>query len=131
MKIVSSAPHFFVRDIRASVRYYVDVLDFSEPDLWGDPPVFAMPQRDGFIVMLNQADSIEPHPNGAKDCWDAYFWCDDIGDYYQQLLDRGANMIHGPEERQLYGMREIAVRDPDGYMLVFAEDMANGGGPSD
>ena len=66
MKIQSSAPHFFVRDIHVSVRYYVDVLGFDEPDLWGKPPVFAMPSRDGFIVMLNQADGIDPAPRRRR-----------------------------------------------------------------
>ena len=124
MKIGASAPHFFVRDINVSVKYYVEVLDFKQPQLWGEPPVFAMPSRNGFIVMLNQADSVTPSPNGRLDCWDAYFWCDRVLDYYEEIRTRGADMIHGPEERELYGMREIAVRDPDGYMLVFAEDMA-------
>ncbi len=124
MKIVSSAPHFFVSDLIKSVRYYVDTLEFSEPDLWGEPPCFAMPQKDGFMVMLNQADSKSPRPNGLDDCWDAYFWCEGLDAYYADLLEKGADIIHGPEIRQEYGMKEIAVRDPDGYMLVFAEDIA-------
>ena len=122
MKIQSSAPHFFVHDIHRAVRFYVDVLGFDEPDLWGDPPVFAMPSRDGFVVMLNQARPEYVKPNGSMDCWDAYFWCDTVDSFWEDIRDR-VDVVHGPENRELYGMREIGIRDPDGYMLVFAHDM--------
>ncbi len=123
MKIVASSPHFFVTDLMKSVRFYVDVLGFDEPEIWGDPPCFAMPARDGFIVMLNQCEGHDPSPNGPRDCWDAYFWVDQIGDFLEIARDKGADIVHGLENRPFYGMREIGLRDPDGYMLVFAEDM--------
>ena len=52
MKIIASAPHFFVTDLMKSLDFYVDVLDFEKPRLWGEPPDFAMPWKDGCIVML-------------------------------------------------------------------------------
>lgn len=122
MKIQSSAPHFFVRDIHRSVRFYVDVLGFDEPQLWGDPPAFAMPSRDGFIVMLNQSDEKNVRPNGDIECWDAYFWCDDVDAFWKEIKDE-VRAFHRPQNRDDYGMREIAVADPDGYMLVFAHDL--------
>ncbi|MEM9447696.1 MAG: VOC family protein [Cyanobacteria bacterium P01_E01_bin.6] len=123
MKIRASSPHFFVSDIITSVRFYVDVLGFDEPKLWGDPPAFAMPSRDGFVVMLNQADSKQPRPNGLNNCWDVYFWCDAVDEFYQFIHTKGVDIVHGPEIRDDYGMKEIGIRDPDGYMLVFAEDI--------
>ena len=51
MKVKSTAPHFFVSDINKSVRFYVDVLGFDEPKIWGNPPCFAMPSHDGFSQM--------------------------------------------------------------------------------
>ena len=38
MKIIASAPHFFVTDLKESLEFYVDVLDFEKPRLWGEPP---------------------------------------------------------------------------------------------
>jgi hypothetical protein len=51
------APYFIVRDLVVSVEYYHTALGFAQPTLWGQPPVFAMPSREGFIIMLKQADS--------------------------------------------------------------------------
>lgn len=123
IRINGSAPHFLVADVQAAGDYYEKKLGFTIPEYWGDPPRFAMPQRDGFIVMLNQVDRLEPKPHGKEQIWDAYFWCSGVDALYEELRERGAEFIHGPENRELYGMREIAVRDVDGHMLVFAEDL--------
>ena len=39
------------------------------------------------------------------------------------IKKNGVLEISGIEERLLYGMREVEVYDPDGYKLVFAEDI--------
>lgn len=122
-KIIASCPHFFVKDLRAAVDHYHEVFGFTKPSLWGDPPGFAMPSRDGFIVMLNQVDDIEPRPNGLKDCWDAYFWCVGVDELFEDFRRRGATVAYEPADQELYGMREFAVRDLDGYLLAFAEDL--------
>lgn len=126
MRIRSSAPHLFVSDVIRSVDWFVDVLGFDRPTLWGDPPEFAMPKRDGFIVMLQQCPEVAVAPHGAADCWDAYFWIEDVDDYCAELRDRGAEIAEGPVDRPHYGMRELTVRSPDGHLLVFAEDIGEG-----
>ena len=122
-RIIQSSPHFLVRDVRQAGDYYEQKLGFTIPRYWGSPPVFAMPQRDGFIVMLNQVDRLTPRPNGKQELWDAYFWCTGVDQLFAAFQASGADILHGPENRPEYGQREIAVRDLDGYMLVFAEDL--------
>ena len=68
-----------------SLDFYVDVLDFEKPRLWGEPPNFAMPRKDGYIVMLNQQEGIKPNPNGKHHATDAYFWCQEIDEYYSSI----------------------------------------------
>ena len=125
-KIVASSPHFLVSDLPASVDYYHAVLGFSRPPLYGDPPGFAMPARDGFVVMLNQAEGADAgekiSPNGNLGEWDAYFWSTEVDDLFREFERNGANVAYAPVDRPLYGMCEFAVKDPDGYMLVFAAD---------
>ena len=55
--------------------------------------------------------------------WDAYFWCQELDEYFLQLKEQGTTLIHEIEERAYYGVRELAVADPDGHMIVFAENL--------
>ena len=80
-----------------------------------------MPDRDGYVVMLNQLDGISPRPNGEAN-WDAYFWCDDADALHAELAGRNTVIEYAPLDRPLYGMREFAVRDLDGHVLVFGSD---------
>ena len=122
-QVVASSPHFLVKDVVAAGDYYQDKLGFMIPQYWGDPPTFAMPHRDNFIVMLNQVAGLAPHPNGDSEVWDAYFWCTGVDELFDEFRASGANIFNEPVDRELYGMREFAVRDYDGYLLVFAENI--------
>jgi predicted enzyme related to lactoylglutathione lyase len=122
-KLNASCPHFLVKDLGTALDYYVDVLGFEQPPLWGEPPTFAMPSKDGLIVMLNQTSEI-PNPNGGG-LWDAYFWCDDVDALHTDFTARGAFIVQAPIDRPLYGMREIEVRDLDGHILAFASDSSS------
>lgn len=122
-KISASSPYFLVRSVVDAGQYYEQKLGFKVPEYWGDPPNFAMPQRDNFRIMLDQVDRRPPNPNGKEGVWDAYFWCTGVDDFYEEFLESGAEIFHEPTNRALYGMREVAVRDLDGYLLVFAENI--------
>jgi predicted lactoylglutathione lyase len=122
-KIIASSPHFLVKDVVAACACYQDKLGFTIPEYWGEPPTFAMPRRDKFIVMLNQVGCVPPHPNGKEEIWDAYFWCNGVDELFDEFTQSGADIFHEPVNREVYGMREIAVRDLDGYLLVFAEEI--------
>jgi uncharacterized glyoxalase superfamily protein PhnB len=50
--------------------------------------------------------------------FDVYVYVDDVDALHEELVGRGADLVHGPVE-QGYGLREIRVRDPDGYVLAF------------
>ena len=118
--ILGSAPLFLVSDLLLSVDYYCDVLGFSRPFLWGDPPGFAMPKRDDLIVMLQQAADKGVRNNGGM--WDAYFWVQDARHLFESFRAKGAIVAYEPEERPSYGNLEFAIKDPDGYLLAFGQE---------
>ena len=123
MRIISSAPHLLVSDVPRTVDWFVDVLGFKRPKLWGDPPEFAMPKRDGFIVMVQYCADVAPKPHGVDQYTDAYFWVQDLAPWVEEIRARGAEITEGPVDRPAYDMRELIVRSPDGHLLVFAEDI--------
>ena len=116
------APYFLVKDLLASVEYYRTALGFCRPRLWGEPPGFAMPQRDGLTVMLKQAEpGMTILPNGSQEhCWDAYFWIEDVDALFAEMKENGAVIEYAPCIQE-YEMKEFAVRDPDGYVLAFGQ----------
>ena len=119
----ATAPHFVVEDLRTSVTYFHEVLGFDLPKLWGEPPSFAMPSRDGFIFMLQQA---EPGSNstrslGRGQIWDAYVWVNDADALFAEFSKNGAIIEYEPCIREAYDMKEFAVRDPDGHIIAFGQ----------
>ena len=121
------APVFLVRDVIAAHAYYADKLGFRSPRMWGEPPTFCIPQRDGMEIMLNQVAAGDQFlPNGHFDGrWSAYFWVADADALYAEFTGSGADVICEPED-QVYEMREFMVRDLDGHVLAFGNDIGAG-----
>lgn len=125
-QIAGVAPSLLVADIASAAAYYADTLGFTVPRLWGCPPSFCIACRDGLRVMLSQvADPALVRPNGAlADQFDVYFWVRDADALFAEFQANGADVVFGPVDRPLYGLREFAARDPDGHVLVFAHPIA-------
>ena len=122
-QLIGSAPYFIVRDLLTSIKYYHEILGFDDPPLWGDPPTFAMPQRDGFIFMLKQAEEgTEIKTNRDQSgYWDAYVWIQDADALFAEFQASGAIIDYAPHIQHDYDMKEFAVRDPDGYVIAFGQ----------
>jgi uncharacterized glyoxalase superfamily protein PhnB len=119
-QIRGTAPCLIVQDVVRAHAYYAGKLGFESPRMWGDPPTFCIVKRDGFDLMLAQADAgKQVHPNAENDGRiDAYFWVRDADALHAEFAGNGADVVCEPED-QPYGMREILVRDLDGHVLCF------------
>lgn len=112
-----------VDDVRRAIEYYRDALGF-EVELYDRiPEHYGYAQRDGCHVHFACFDKARPRPNSEvapPDMFDAYFWVDDVEALHAEFVEREADLLHGPVE-QRYGLREIRVRDPHGYVLAFGQ----------
>ena len=125
--IIGSAPVLLVADVVKSAAYYRDILGFDYDRLWGDPPGFCMPHRDGLIVMLQQAqDSAHVRPNHQvlDHTWNVYFWVKDAQALFEEFIGNGATAEYEPHDIEYYGNREFGIRDLDGYILAFGQNIA-------
>jgi uncharacterized glyoxalase superfamily protein PhnB len=52
--------------------------------------------------------------------FDVYLHPDDVEAAYAELVERGAQIVHGLVD-QGHGLREFRVRDQDGYILAFGQ----------
>jgi len=124
-RLTGIAPYFLVADVVKAAEYYRDRLGFAiRGYFFEDPPVFAMVARDDRVVMLSRIENRRGGSNrDYKDVGlDAYIWVDDVDALYGELRQRGADIVSPPQLR-IYGMKEVEVRDLDGYVICFGADV--------
>jgi uncharacterized glyoxalase superfamily protein PhnB len=120
--IIRGAPYFPVPDVGSIGTYYRDVFGFQCEYAAGSPPEFAVYSRNGAALMFRRVQ--EPAlicPNERQGgTWDAFFWVSDVEALYDELILKSATVVYQPVV-QPYGMKEFAVRDPNGYVLGFGQ----------
>ena len=123
MKLTGHAAVLLVEDVGRSADYYRDALGF-ETNRWDvNPEHYGYASRDGCHLHFARFEGARPRPNHEEappDMFDVYFWVDDVGALHEELAGRGAELLHGPVDQE-YGLRELRVRDPDGYILAFGQ----------
>ena len=126
-----------VRDLQVSAAFYINTLGFSirmgvdeEKNILvsGISPetklIYAQLERAGGEIMIQQQSSMKedlPFLSGYSIGASVSFYMivEDIDELFQQVRGK-ADCIREPETTW-YGMREFYLRDPDGYILGFAE----------
>ena len=113
-------PCLIVSDMRRSLDFYLDVLGFTQTGYYpieSDPLRTEVRRDDVAIVLL--ADPARG-PLGTPSFTGALYVFPDGVDRIADELRGKVPFVWGPEDRD-YGIRELAIRDPDGYTLIFAE----------
>src|SRR5262249_41110457 len=116
----SSAAILQVRDVDASMRWYAANFGFvTHPFPPAPPHVFCVMSRDGVELMLQKRDDV-PRTRAA-DTWHVYLRVEGVRDLYDAARANAAVDVVEALAKKPYGDSEFAVRDPDGYVLVFGE----------
>lgn len=125
-------PMLQVADVTASSRWYHDTLGLASAH-GGDE--FEMLVADGRLVLqLHRWDAHE-HPylgvrgesvgNGVS----LWFETDGFDAAVARATTAGATVLHGPSWNPLAHHRELALRDPDGYVVVVHSRFGEGDAP--
>ena len=126
IEIRGMAPLLEVFDMPTSLRFYRDVLGFevvgrSGPD---DNCGWVLLRLRDVELMLNTAYEDDerpanPDPLRVRAHHDTalFFGCPDVDAAYAHLRERGIQME--PPSNAPYGMRQLYLRDPDGFNLCF------------
>ena len=130
--VSSACPYFEVYDMPTSVRFYRDQLGFeivnTSPHLGGDKDRFhwCWLRLGAADLMLNtvyefedQRPAHEEHlrQRGRRDTC-LYFGCPDVDGAFAELVAKGVS-IDRPPKFAPYGMKQLYLRDPDGFGLCF------------
>jgi catechol 2,3-dioxygenase-like lactoylglutathione lyase family enzyme len=119
------APYFLVDDVFATAEFYRDVLGFTFDEFFGDPPGFTIVERDDVRIMLRQvrppkSTVARPNRSVVDETFDAYIYVSNVDSLSTELRAKQADIVEGPINR-IYGMRELLVRDCNGYVLAFGQ----------
>jgi ankyrin repeat protein len=105
----AATPILNVRNVPASIAYYVEKLGFAKEWDWGTPPTFGCVHRDEVRIFLCQDGQ------GAPGMWMSVF-IQDVDALHEEYRRRGA-IIRQPPTNFPWGLREMNVEDLDGHRL--------------
>ena len=122
--LVSISPFFIVKDLQASIAYYLErlgfQLSFQGPD--PDDTYYAGVKREGAAIMLKAIlPDVLPQPNHTRHGWarwDAYIYTQDPDTLFDEFRRCGASFVKELSfiDKGLWGFE---VTDADGYVLAF------------
>ena len=119
-------PLLSVFDMPTSLKFYRDTLGFAvtQDTGQGDQSGWVMLQKSGVSLMLNTAYDDDERPATPNPAHHAihqetylYFLCPDPQGAYEFLQSKGLQL--DPPTIAYYGMKQLYLRDPDGYTLCF------------
>lgn len=118
IRFQSIVPVLRVAAMQRAVDFYTGVLAFAvewrRPGDAGDE--LCMLRAGDTAVLLSTGSHLggEPQFTGTL-----YFNMEGVAEYFERVKDRVT--LVWPLEEMEYGQREFGLRDPDGYLLAFAE----------
>ena len=117
MKLSAIVPMLTVTDIPATVDFYRQLLGFEcshQTEGW------ACLSRDGVELMLAMPNTHVPFER-PQFTGSLYLRCDNVDGMWELVKDK-AEVVY-PIEDFDYGMREFAIRDNNGYLLQFGQEI--------
>ena len=117
-RLIGVVPRLPVADLGRTVAFYTRTLGFRVSALWPDDrPTFVILDRDSVSLGFFTPDAVRGQVTiGTADL---YVGAEDVLGLHAAIKDL-VKVEWGPEVF-FYGRREFAVRDPDGYLLIFTE----------
>lgn len=115
--LMSHATVLLVPDVHAALDWWRNALGF-EVEVYEGGDFYGYARRDGVYVHFSKCPDVRPNSVASPpDLFDLYVYVDDVEALHAEFVERGgAEILHPPTDRA-YGMREIRVRDPHGYVL--------------
>jgi uncharacterized glyoxalase superfamily protein PhnB len=117
-KLTAFSAVFTVRHVGGALAFLVEQLGFVEQFRMGDPASYAIADRGAVSIQLLPAER-SPETRGHAQ---VYVFVSNVDALHEELKGRGCPIEMAPAD-QSYGMREMAVRDPDGNRIAFGQEI--------
>ena len=119
MKLENVKPMLAVNSMDDTISFYCIVLGFecvNRMEGW------AALRKDAVEIMISLPNAHEPFEKPTL-TGSLYFSSDDIDALWDKIKDK-ASVVY-PIENFYYGMREFAIRDNNGYILQFGQEITD------
>ncbi len=119
IKFANVRPMLAVKSMDDTILFYRNLLGFecvSRLEGW------AALRKDGVEVMISLPNDHEPFEKPAL-TGSLYFNTADVDELWDEIKDK-ASVVY-PLENFYYGMREFAIRDNNGYILQFGQEITD------
>jgi catechol 2,3-dioxygenase-like lactoylglutathione lyase family enzyme len=111
-------PRLPVSDLARTIEFYTQVLAFQIDLLWPETaPTFCILERDGVSLSFFTRDGQKPEARPGVG--ELYIEIERVRELHAELAGK-VHIEWGPEVYS-YRRREFAIRDPDGYLVIFTE----------
>lgn len=109
-----------VHDARRSAEFYVRMLGFQ---IVAEPPGWIFVEKDHCMIMLGECPDDLPASELGCHSYFAYLRVDDADGYYNDLKDKGADLLSEIEDKP-WRMREFGLRTVDGHRIMIGHLLA-------
>ena len=119
IKFANVRPMLAVKSMDDTILFYRNLLGFecvNRLEGW------AALRKDGVEIMISLPNEHEPFEKPAL-TGSLYFNTADVDELWDEIKDK-ASVVY-PLENFYYGMREFAIRDNNGYILQFGQEITD------
>ena len=121
-------PMLKAKDLAQTITFYTSVLGFSATnrmDSDGGKPQWCSLQWGGAEVMFYSMDNLDAPPGPPAMTGVLYFRPKDVRALWEHLKERVP--VEWELQEMAYGMLEFAIRDCNGYILSFGQELEHTG----
>lgn len=125
MKLTGLIPMLETRDLRATIDYYTQMLGFELDATWppeGEPTWCRL--VGGSVVLMFMSRDPDDPPVVPALTGQLYCYPPDVDALWAEL--RAKAEVVSPIADWDHGMREFQIRDCNGYVLRFGQEVAHG-----
>jgi uncharacterized glyoxalase superfamily protein PhnB len=122
-QLICASPIFHAEDFEKTMNYYRDVLGFTIAWTYDN---YGCVERDGVelhvsgkVTDADRSRAEQPRTTSS----DLYVFVADVDSLYAEIKERGADCMDEPKNYP-YGMRDFGVRDINGYVLTFGQNIS-------
>lgn len=128
LRLRSSSPGLTVNDLQTSIAFYRDALGFTAGEEWrGDNgELRGIELRAGAVAMWINQDDFAKGRDRVKGvgCRTYFNTVQDVDAIAARVKAAGGTLLHEPQTR--WGMRDVGIKDPDGFVFTIQGPVKKG-----